>query len=346
MVKQIILIFLTLASGISLNAQIGAKAQQSSGSGIHGVWLNNDFGFQMTLMLDPGGSGEFDGVTFSYKPDGNKLIMTQEGVSISYTYLLQNNTLTLSGGDIEGSVSFQRSMSSGQASATDNSTQTPSVKYNDQIAQKNSNSIVGAWSGNGETMEFLPNGMVQHLGQTFPYKFTADKVTVSSSYGELIFGYTINNDKLTLTNNNGESLSYLRDSPGAAQINQQQNLSQGTIDQELVGKWCYVEVSNLYGSSSSSSSTCITLNGDGTYSYYSETSRSVNTPDMSGGTNSQNSDRGTWYVKEDRIYYNSQNQGPGSYKLEKKNHPKNVNDPMIVLDGESYVSFYNKPAWK
>jgi len=346
MFKQIIIIFLALACGITLNAQIGAKAQQSSATGLHGVWTNNDFGFQMTLMLDPGGTGEFDGVMFDYKSEGNKITMTQEGASITYNYLLQNNTLTLSGGDIEGSVTFKRSMSAGQTSAIDDPAQIPSVTYDSFGTQIKSNTIVGAWSGNGETMEFLPNGMVQHLGQTFPYKFTADKVTVSSPYGELTFGYTINNDRMTLTNNNGESISYLRDAPGAAQINQQQNFSEGTIDPELVGKWCYVDVSNVYGSSSSSSSACIILNGDGTYSYSSESSRSVNTPGLAGGTNSQNSDRGTWYVKEDRIYYNSQVQGQGSYKLEKKNHPKNVNDPMIVLDGEAYVSFYNKPAWK
>ncbi len=346
MVKQMMIVFLALACGISLNAQIGTKAQASTGSGIHGVWLNNDFGYQMTLMLDPGGSGEFDGVMFDYKSEGNKITMTQEGVSITYQYLLQNNTLTLSGGDIEGSVSFKRSLSAGHASAIDNSATSPSVNYTDQVEHQKSNSIIGAWSGNAETMEFLPNGMVQHLGQSFPYKFTADKVTVSSPYGELTFGYAINNDRMTLTNNNGESISYLRDAPGAAQINKQQDISEGTIDPELVGKWCYVDVSNVYGSSSSSSTACIVLNGDGTYSYSAETSRSVNTPGLAGGTNSQNSDRGTWYVKEDRIYYNSLTQGQGSYMLEKKNHPKNVNDPMIVLDGEAYVSFYNKPAWK
>jgi len=27
------------------------------------------------------------------------------------------------------------------------------------------------------------------------------------------------------------------------------------------------------------------------------------------------------------------------------NHPKNKRDPMICLNGECYVSYYNKPAW-
>ncbi len=62
------------------------------------------------------------------------------------------------------------------------------------------------------------------------------------------------------------------------------------------------------------------------------------------GTNSQGADRGTWYVQGDRIYHNSQTRGQGSYQLQKLNHPKN-RDPMIVLDGEAYVTYYQKPPW-
>ena len=69
-------------------------------------------------------------------------------------------------------------------------------------------------------------------------------------------------------------------------------------------------------------------------------------PGYYGGTNSQGSDQGTWYVQGDRIYYNSQSKGPGSYRLEKRNHPKNVNDPMIILDGTAYVTAYQKAPWR
>ncbi|MBS1554506.1 MAG: hypothetical protein JSU09_06240 [Bacteroidetes bacterium] len=71
----------------------------------------------------------------------------------------------------------------------------------------------------------------------------------------------------------------------------------------------------------------------------------MNTPDAYGGTSSKSSDRGKWWLKGDRIYYQSQTQGDGSYAFEKRNHPKN-GDPMIVLDGDTYVTFYNKPPWR
>ena len=35
-----------------------------------------------------------------------------------------------------------------------------------------------------------------------------------------------------------------------------------------------------------------------------------------------------------------------SCKLEKRNHPKNVNDPMIVLDGDAFVTATQRPPWK
>ncbi len=34
-----------------------------------------------------------------------------------------------------------------------------------------------------------------------------------------------------------------------------------------------------------------------------------------------------------------------TYQLEKRNHPKN-NDPMLLLDGQSFVTYYQKPPWR
>ena len=96
----------------------------------------------------------------------------------------------------------------------------------------------------------------------------------------------------------------------------------------------------------SQTSRCITLNADGSYLYHTEASRSVNTETFSGGTASQGDDRGTWYVQGDRIYYNSPTTGQGSFTLEKRNHPKNVNDPMIVINGESFVTTTLRDPWR
>lgn len=332
---QVKAILLLLLISFSASSQIGAKVQQQK---IHGLWQNSQFGYQMTLMLNTDGSGEFDGDMIRFVTLGNTLSITQNNVTTKYSFALQGNSLSLSGGDLEGTVNFSRG---GQNEI--GSEPAPVAKQSDEIkGSSNSQTIVGVWSGNGETIEFRNDGQCAYLGNTFQYQLSQGHVKLATSQGNVVFAYSVKGDQLSLTGNN-QTVTY---SKGASRNGSGQDQSgKGQVAMELVGKWCYVNV-NSYNSGGSSSSTCITLNADGTYEYYSESSRSVSTPDLYGGTSSQNSDRGTWYLQGDRIFYNSQTQGSGSYRLEKRNHPKNVNDPMIVLDGEAYVTAYNKPPWR
>jgi hypothetical protein len=126
-------------------------------------------------------------------------------------------------------------------------------------------------------------------------------------------------------------------STSAAPANSKPKSEGKNLDQTLVGKWCYVNVASNY---STSSEQCIIVNANGTYEYSEERS----TSGSNGSSASQSSDAGTWWVENSRVYYNSQNQGEGSYELVKRNHPK-TGDPMIVLDGNAYVTFYKKSPW-
>jgi hypothetical protein len=113
---------------------------------------------------------------------------------------------------------------------------------------------------------------------------------------------------------------------------------------ELVGKWCdmHTMMNNQGGSSRMA---CFELKPDGTYTYSAESSRSVNTSSMYGGTASQSADSGRWSYDGARLTAHSRSGKVSSYQLEKRNHPKNKRDPMICLDGACYVTYYNKPAW-
>jgi hypothetical protein len=33
-----------------------------------------------------------------------------------------------------------------------------------------------------------------------------------------------------------------------------------------------------------------------------------------------------------------------NYAFEKRNHPKN-NDPMLVINGDAFVTYYQRPPW-
>lgn len=103
----------------------------------------------------------------------------------------------------------------------------------------------------------------------------------------------------------------------------------------LCGQW--VAMSN---SSGYSSNRTLTLHPDGTYEYWGESSSSG----PYGSTAGQSGDRGTWYLQGNQIFANSQNEGPLVFTLILRNHPK-TGDPMILLDGDAYVTATPREPW-
>ena len=336
------LVFLFSLSGIT-PAQIGAKIQENPT--LIGNWENNQFGYQMMLILQSDGNGEFGGENLKFTYTEKTLTISQDESVTTYSYALEPSTLQLSGGDLPAPISFSRlSTSTPPVLTNGNINNAPTSSGTSQAGVPTSNEIIGSWSGSGELIEFKSNGQCAYLGQTFPYSVSDGSVTLSAADGNHIFIYRITGDELTLSSGQ-HAVKYTRSSNAGSTANGSTSVGNAIIDQQLVGKWCYVDV-NSYNSGASSSSTCVTLNGDGTYTYYGESSRSTSTQDYSGGTSSQQSDEGTWNVEGDKINFYSRTLGQKTYHLERRNHPKNVNDPMIVLDGMTLVSYYNKPPWR
>jgi hypothetical protein len=132
--------------------------------------------------------------------------------------------------------------------------------------------------------------------------------------------------------------------PGQQGAQQNQRPAQGGTAQELVGKWCLVKNFSANAGGGSSSSTCFELRPNGTYAYNSERSMSAYAPGMWGGTSSNNSDAGRWTATGNTITAMSNNGQTTTYQLEKRNHPK-TRDAMLCLDGECYVTYFNRPRW-
>lgn len=315
------------------DAQIGAKTQQGK---IHGVWQNSQFGYQMTLMLNADGSGEFDGEMIRYTYQGTKLSLLQGGQTTVYSCALQENSLTLSGGDLDQPVTFTRNGIQEQPQVI-----SADAELKSQNTSSSNADLIGIWSGNGETIEFKSNGQCVYIGNTFSYQLSQGHIVLTTSQGNVMFAYNIKGNQLNLTAN-GKQITYQRGASGATSVSA--NSNGGNVAQELVGKWCWTNV-NTTNTGGSSSSECIVLNANGTYEYASERSMDANTSTFYAGTSSQGSDQGTWWVQGDKIFYNSQTRGQGSYQLQKQNHPK-TGDPMIVLNGEPYVTFYQKQPWR
>jgi hypothetical protein len=320
-------------------AQIGAKIQQ--GDKITGIWQNTQFGYQMTLMLNENGTGEFDGESITYKAQAGKMQITQAGQTTSYSYSLQANSLTLSGGDLDAAITLTRSGSNQNTNG--NQVVNQGTVTQPTTGSSTNAALIGVWTGHGETIEFKSNGQCIYLGNAFQYQVSSGHITLITAQGNALIAYSVNGNQLNMTVN-GQNFTYMKDGATGANTSGANAISSsGKVAMELVGKWCWTNV-NSTNSGGSSSSTCIVLNANGAYEYASERSMDTNTNAFWAGTSSQSNDAGIWWVEGDRIFYNSRTRGQGSYLLQKMNHPK-TGDPMIVLDGEAYVTFFQKQPW-
>jgi hypothetical protein len=111
------------------------------------------------------------------------------------------------------------------------------------------------------------------------------------------------------------------------------------ITVELVGKWCYI---NLELTNDTITGSCVTLNSDGTYEATLDRSTIPNGTSL---PNLQDNDTGKWWFKNNRLFYNSTNNGQGSFSLQKANHPRLENTPMIVLNGVAFATASSKDPW-
>lgn len=112
----------------------------------------------------------------------------------------------------------------------------------------------------------------------------------------------------------------------------------------LLGKWCKVTSFSANAGGGSQSSACFELRGNGTYVYGAESSMSAQAPGMWGGTSSSSGDAGRWSATANSLTASSSNGQVTTYRLEKRNHPRN-RDPMLCLDGTCYVTYFRKNPW-
>lgn len=123
----------------------------------------------------------------------------------------------------------------------------------------------------------------------------------------------------------------------SAQGNEQQSAPTAP---ELAGKWCYV---NLNASTNDApTNSCFTLNADGSFEATLDRSTLPGDNSFSG---IQDSDYGRWWVKGNRIFYNSTVNGLGSFVFQKMKHPRLENTPVLVLNGIPFVTASSHDPW-
>lgn len=216
--------------------------------------------------------------------------------------------------------------------------------YSQTIAKPESkNPLVGTWSNADEgTVVIRADGTMTIDGAKYIYKIKNSVMTIVGDDGILNVPFTLNGDTLK-AEVDGREVIYKRVKPEAKDALQGAGAGSGSsvsggVIQALVGKWCFM--SNLTGSNARMSSRCFVLNADGTYEYSSETSSSG--PIASSA--SQEYDTGRWTATQTSLTAFSDKHGKIVYPIELKNHPK-TGDPMIVVDGDAYVTAFQKRPW-
>jgi hypothetical protein len=205
--------------------------------------------------------------------------------------------------------------------------------------EKPKNPLVGNWlcEQDGTKVQIRDNGSLTINGTEYAYKVKGSNITVIGEEGAAIMPFALDGDTLTVEFE-GREIVYSRVKPGAKGNSTAMVPKAEGIIPEFVGKWCYM--SSLTGSNSYMSSRCFTLYANGTYEYSAESSSGG----AYGSTAGQSYDSGRWTATRNSITAISNTNGRTVYPIELRNHPK-TGDPMIVVDGDAYVTATQRRPW-
>jgi hypothetical protein len=191
-------------------------------------------------------------------------------------------------------------------------------------------SIVGSWRNATGSARFNADGTGVVDGTPGRYEIRGSQLTLTWAQGQATLPFEVRGDVFRFTLNGAAvTMNRVKEEAG-----------EGSVHMELVGKWCWISVTTA-NQGARQSSRCITLNGNGTYTYVGAT----DSYNPYGGAASQSTESGTWTATDTTLTAHARGGRTTTYRLEKRNHPKNVRDPMIVLDGQAFVTAYNKPPW-
>jgi len=201
--------------------------------------------------------------------------------------------------------------------------------------------LVGSWvcEDDGTKVQIRDNGTLTINGEEYAYKVKGANITLVGDDGSAVLPFALDGDTLTVEYE-GREIVYTRAKGGLKSLGGGGAAApprEGIIP-EFVGTWCYM--SSLTGSNSYMSSRCFTLYANGTYEFKSESSTSGGY----GSTAGQGYDSGRWTATRNSITAISNTNGRTVYPIELRNHPK-TGDPMIVVDGDAYVTSTQRRPW-
>ena len=311
---------------------------------VAGTWIFTGGNFPLTMLLLDNGTGEFQGMPIRYKAQNGKLTIDDGVQPVVYNFKLDQNLLTVSGGDLQAPLTFKKAGSTSVSGPVNTADQPVPVTSEQQTATGGNNLTVtagssklnGIWQGQQGKIIFYPDGLLIYNGTSYNFSSNGNSLIITGNDGTVTFNSNISGNQLTLSQN-ASSATYTKTG----------DIMPDRVDPQLAGKWCMISSSyNSYSGGGSSSEECITLNEDGTYQYFYSGSVSAYTVDKSayGGTASQNSDMGYWKTDGETILSVSKTTGKTTrYSLSRQNEQNG--DPSIIIGGRKFVTAYRRQSW-
>jgi len=197
-------VYLALTTTLLLvGSSIGTAQTNTS---LTGTWLAKEGPVTVALTLNADGRGTLDGTNIKFTIRDSVLTVDEAGVINRYTFQLSGNKLTLTGGDLDKPMVFERE-GAGSSSGLGGR------RARAAVAGGPASSPVGAWETQG------PNGAIR-------LELKADK---TGTFGGGKVGWQFNQGILSLTGPNGATVMY-----SAALTESSLTVSGGNLAQPVV----------------------------------------------------------------------------------------------------------------
>src|SRR5688572_6436509 len=158
---------------------------------LQGTWQAKDGPVVMVLTLDGNGSGTLEGAPFRYTVKGSTLVVDEGGEVNNYAFSLKGNALTLSGGDLDRPMTFQRQGGAPQAAEKGSAPPPTPAKAEPPGKARGGAGIVGLWQGPNGAVDIRANGTIVIANESYPYTATGSVITVTLKEGPLQVPYQL-----------------------------------------------------------------------------------------------------------------------------------------------------------
>jgi hypothetical protein len=183
-----------------------------------GAWEHKGAnGETITFTLNPDGSAKIDDEAAKYTVSGNTIAVVLAGETIRYTFKLDGDTMTVSGGDLDKPTPFtrkaapapKRGLGAKIKSTPGDKSETPKPNPFDVAGAQTGESkpeakpaaptLVGKWQAEDGSELAFSEDQFTFGGRNVPYKAADGKITLTGPKGQIQWPYELQGDQLILT---------------------------------------------------------------------------------------------------------------------------------------------------